>query len=34
GRNPKNGAPVEVPSKNVVFFKQGKDLKQSLLKSN
>ncbi|MFY9224822.1 MAG: HU family DNA-binding protein [Blastocatellia bacterium] len=31
GRNPKNGAPVEVPSKNVVFFKQGKDLKQTLL---
>jgi len=34
GRNPKNGASVEVPSKSVVYFKQGKDLKQSLLKSN
>ncbi|MBL8193210.1 MAG: integration host factor subunit beta [Blastocatellia bacterium] len=34
GRNPKNGALVEVPSKSVVYFKQGKDLKQSLLKSN
>ena len=31
GRNPKNGASVEVPSKNVVYFKQGKDLKQTLL---
>ena len=34
GRNPKNGALVEVPSKSIVYFKQGKDLKQSLLKSN
>ena len=33
GRNPKNGMPVEVPSKNVVYFKQGRDLKQILLKS-
>jgi integration host factor subunit beta len=34
GRNPKNGASVKVPSKSVVYFKQGKDLKQSLLKLN
>jgi integration host factor subunit beta len=34
GRNPKNGMPVKVPSKNVVYFKQGRDLKQILLKLN
>lgn len=34
GHNPKTGAPVEVPSKNVVYFKIGKDLKQRLLKLN
>jgi len=33
GRNPKNGALVNVPSKNVVFFKMGRELKESLLKS-
>ena len=31
GRNPKNGDSVTVPSKQVVYFKQGKDLKQYLM---
>jgi integration host factor subunit beta len=33
GRNPKTGEAVAVPSKNVVFFKMGRELKESLLKS-
>ena len=33
GRNPKTGEVVAVPSKNVVFFKMGRELKESLLKS-
>ena len=33
GRNPKNGEAVAVPSKNIVFFKMGRELKESLLKS-
>jgi len=33
GRNPKNGMPVKVPSKSVVFFKMGRELKEGLLKS-
>ncbi len=31
GRNPKTGATVEVPSKSVVYFKLGKELKEILL---
>jgi integration host factor subunit beta len=31
GRNPKNGAPVKVPSKSVVYFKMGKGLKEKFL---
>jgi integration host factor subunit beta len=31
GRNPKTGAKVEVPSKSVVYFKLGKELKETLL---
>ncbi len=27
GRNPRTGAPVQVPAKKVPFFKPGKDLK-------
>jgi integration host factor subunit beta len=27
GRNPKTGAPVEIPAKRVVYFKPGKELK-------
>jgi len=33
GRNPKNGEAVAVPSKSIVFFKMGRELKESLLKS-
>ncbi len=33
GRNPKNGTLVNVPSKNVVFFKMGRELKESMIKS-
>ena len=29
-RNPKTGAPVEVPAKNVPFFKPGKELQKSV----
>lgn len=28
GRNPKTGAPVDIPSKRVPFFKPGKELKE------
>ncbi|MGD9022332.1 MAG: HU family DNA-binding protein [Deltaproteobacteria bacterium] len=28
GRNPKTGAPVEIPSKKLPFFKCGKELKE------
>jgi integration host factor subunit beta len=28
GRNPKTGAPVEIPAKRVVYFKPGKELKE------
>lgn len=31
GRNPKTGASVDVPSKRIVYFKLGKDLKALLL---
>jgi integration host factor subunit beta len=31
GRNPKNGMPVKVPSKNVVYFKMGKGLKEKFV---
>ena len=31
GRNPKTGEAVDVPSKQVVYFKMGKDLKQSFV---
>lgn len=34
GRNPKTGATVEVPSKSVVYFKLGKELKEILLEKN
>lgn len=27
GRNPKTGAPVDIPAKRVAYFKPGKDLK-------
>jgi hypothetical protein len=27
GRNPKTGAPVEVPAKRIAYFKPGKELK-------
>jgi integration host factor subunit beta len=27
GRNPKTGAPVDIPAKRVVYFKPGKELK-------
>lgn len=30
GRNPKTGAPVEIPAKRVVAFKPGKELKAKL----
>lgn len=30
GRNPKTGAPVDVPSKRVPYFKPGKELKESI----
>ena len=29
-RNPKTGSPVEVPAKNVPFFKPGKELQKSV----
>ena len=29
-RNPRTGAPVQVPAKNMVVFKPGKDLRDSL----
>lgn len=28
GRNPKTGAPVDIPAKRVAYFKPGKDLKE------
>lgn len=28
GRNPKTGAPVEIPAKRVAYFKPGKELKE------
>jgi integration host factor subunit beta len=28
GRNPKTGAPVDIPAKRVVYFKPGKELKE------
>ena len=31
GRNPKNGMPVKVPSKSVVYFKMGKGLKEKFV---
>jgi integration host factor subunit beta len=33
GRNPKTGKPVDVPSKQVVYFKMGADLKAFLKQS-
>ncbi len=30
GRNPKTGAPVDVPSKKIPYFKPGKELKERL----
>lgn len=30
GRNPRTGAPVEVPAKRVPYFKAGKELKELL----
>jgi integration host factor subunit beta len=32
GRNPKNGARVEVPPKTIPYFKASKELRESLLK--
>lgn len=34
GRNPKTGVKVEIPSKNVVYFKLGKELKAMLIDNN
>ena len=31
GRNPKNGMPVKIPSKSVVYFKMGKGLKEKFV---
>lgn len=31
GRNPKTGEPVDVPNKQVVYFKMGKDLKTNFI---
>ncbi len=28
GRNPKSGAPVDIPAKRVAYFKPGKELKE------
>jgi integration host factor subunit beta len=28
GRNPKTGAPVDIPAKRIVYFKSGKELKE------
>jgi integration host factor subunit beta len=33
GRNPKTGERVEVPAKKVPYFKPGKEIKETLLKS-
>jgi len=33
GRNPKTGAPVEVPAKRMPFFKVGKDLRERINES-
>jgi integration host factor subunit beta len=30
GRNPKTGAPVDIPAKRVVYFKPGKELKEMI----
>ena len=32
GRNPKTGAPVEIPAKRVAYFKPGKELKELINK--
>jgi len=34
GRNPKTGDKVEVPSKNVPYFKPGKEIKELLIKAD
>jgi integration host factor subunit beta len=33
GRNPKTGAPVDIPAKRVVYFKPGKELKELISNS-
>jgi integration host factor subunit beta len=32
GRNPKTGAPVQIPAKRVAYFKPGKELKEIINK--
>jgi integration host factor subunit beta len=32
GRNPKTGAPVDIPAKRVAYFKPGKELKELINK--
>lgn len=34
GRNPKTGDKVDVPSKNVPYFKPGKEIKELLIKAD
>jgi len=34
GRNPKTGEKVDVPSKNIPYFKPGKEVKEFLIKLN
>jgi len=33
GRNPKTGEVLKIPAKKIPYFKSGKDLKKSLIKS-
>jgi len=33
GRNPKTGEVIKIPAKKIPYFKSGKDLKKSLIKS-